>query len=226
MPKTCLSCKAVALKEVPSLSCGACRAAVYCSRVCQKKDWKEHKKICMSLNVGEGAMQVGCPAHVQHCIELKGVYEQVERSLDEGGRRFFKLFAESTFEGSKAAARKMKKIAARHTKHNQKVLLFHTLYPLILTDCTDSEKLLVLLQFVDPSIMLSGNEYETLQEGSPDTLLSTSWPFWQTLKEATTQSRKTNSYWGDSLSNTAPTSTLSLFQTAIRPCTLHVTLPL
>jgi hypothetical protein len=32
---------------------------------------------------------------------------------------------ESTFEGSRAAAQKMKKYAKRQTKHDQKLLLFH-----------------------------------------------------------------------------------------------------
>jgi hypothetical protein len=168
MPKTCLNCKAVASTDVPTLSCGTCRSAVYCSKVCQKEHWKEHKKICKYLNVGEGAMQVRYPVHMMIAAELDELYEVVERSLDEDGRRFFKLFTESTFEGSKAAARKMKKIVVRHTKHNRKVLLFHSLYLLI---HTDSEKLLwpnspllVLLQFVDPN-MLTGRDHEALQEG-------------------------------------------------------------
>jgi hypothetical protein len=54
MPRTCLNCKAAASKDVPILCCGACRSAVYCSRVSQKEHWKEHKNICKFLNVGEG----------------------------------------------------------------------------------------------------------------------------------------------------------------------------
>jgi hypothetical protein len=140
---------------------------MYCSKgVCQKENWKEHKKICKFLNVGEGAMQVRDPIHMKIAAELDELYEVVERSLDEDGRRFFKLFTESTLEGSQAAARKMKKFAARETKHNQKALLFHTLYLLI---HTNSEKLLwpnspllVLLQFVDPNML---HDHEASQEG-------------------------------------------------------------
>lgn len=29
--------------------CSICRAAVYCSRACQKADWKNHKKMCRSI---------------------------------------------------------------------------------------------------------------------------------------------------------------------------------
>jgi hypothetical protein len=166
MPKTCLNCKAVALKDVPILCCGACRAAVYCSKVCQKKDWKEHKKICKSLNVGEGAMQVQYPVHMTCAAKLDGICEGVEHSLNDDMKRLFKLFTESTLEGSQAAARKMKKIAYRHTKYNREVLLFHSLFLLVRTDCSDSDKvlwpnspLLVLLQFFDPNV-LSGSDHD------------------------------------------------------------------
>jgi hypothetical protein len=159
MPKTYLNCKAVALKDIPILSCGVCRSAVYCSTVCQKEQWKEHKKICKSLNVGEGAMQVRIPAHMMVTAKREDAVKETERSLDEDGKRFFKLFTQSTFEGStKAAARKMKKIAARSTKRDRKDLLLHSVYILL---STDSEKLLwpnsqllVLLQFFDPKMLL------------------------------------------------------------------------
>jgi hypothetical protein len=81
MPKTCLNCKAVALKDVPTLSCGACRSAVYCCKACQKKDWKEHKKICKSLNIGEGAMQVQYPAHVKYSAKLIDKYTTKQNSI-------------------------------------------------------------------------------------------------------------------------------------------------
>jgi hypothetical protein len=95
-------------------------------------------------------------------------FKESERRLDDNMKRFFKYFTQSTLEGSQAAALKMKKIAARETEHNQKALLFYSLYLLI---HTKSEKLLwpnspllVLLQFVDPS-MLSGRHHEAMQEG-------------------------------------------------------------
>jgi hypothetical protein len=72
----------------------------------------------------------------------------------------------------------MKKIINQQSKHNQKIMLFHSIFILL---HTDSEKLLwhnspllVLLQ------CFPGNELEALQEeGGP--LCSTSWPFLQTL---------------------------------------------
>ena len=30
-------------------SCSACKSVFYCSRECQKGDWKMHKKVCQSL---------------------------------------------------------------------------------------------------------------------------------------------------------------------------------
>jgi hypothetical protein len=94
-------------------------------------------------------------------LDLKKALEEGKRDLDGDGKRFFKLFEESTFEGSRAAARKMKNMAKRHTKRNQRFLLFHSLYILIRSKSEmlswPNSPLLVLLQFVDPSVMF-GNE--------------------------------------------------------------------
>lgn len=40
---TCETCKG---REKKMMVCGQCRQAYYCSRECQKKDWKQHKKSC------------------------------------------------------------------------------------------------------------------------------------------------------------------------------------
>ena len=32
----------------PSQKCGRCNAVKYCSTKCQRKDWKKHKKLCLS----------------------------------------------------------------------------------------------------------------------------------------------------------------------------------
>jgi hypothetical protein len=87
MTRICLNCKAAASKDVPILCCGACRSAVYCSRVCQKEHWKEHsKKICEFLNVGEGAMQVRSVKHTKTASDLKAQFENQERSLGKAGK--------------------------------------------------------------------------------------------------------------------------------------------
>jgi hypothetical protein len=77
-------------------------------------------------------MQVRNTTHKSRSIHLNEDFETGHRNLDEDGKRFFKLFEESTEDGSQAAARKMKKIAKRQTKYTQKCLLFHGLFLLIL----------------------------------------------------------------------------------------------
>jgi hypothetical protein len=68
-------------------------------------------------------------------------------------KRFFKLFEESTFEGSRAAAQKMKNIAKRKNKQYQNYLLYHSMGILVRSDSEmlswPNSPLLVLLQFVD-----------------------------------------------------------------------------
>jgi hypothetical protein len=166
---SCINCKAVASPDHRLQYCAGCQSALYCSRACQKEDWqKHHKQICKLLNVGHGDMQLRRNIHTKQSIQLKEVLEEGRRKLDEDGMRFFKLFEESTFEGSRAAARKMKKIAKRQAKGNQKWLLFHSLHFLVRSDSEmlswPNSPLLVMLQFVDPNV-LSGHEHEALQEG-------------------------------------------------------------
>jgi hypothetical protein len=159
MPMICFTCKAVGVplwsKAVGSVGvklfcgCSACRSVSYCSVVCQKKDWKQHNLICNYHNV------------------IGGMAARQVRINGEDWEQFFKLFTESTLEGSQAAARKMQEIAARQTKHTQKGLLFRSLYCLVRADSEmllwPNSPLLVLLQFVDPSV-LSGHDHEPFQE--------------------------------------------------------------
>jgi hypothetical protein len=84
-------------------------------------------------------------------------------------KRFFKIFQESTFEESRAAAKEMKKYAKRQIERKLRIILFYSLKFLIRS--SDSEMpswpnspLLVMLQFVDPNV-LSRDEHERLQEG-------------------------------------------------------------
>jgi hypothetical protein len=167
--RCCIVCSAEASPDLQLQYCAACQSALYCSETCQRKDWrKQHKKICKLLNMGHGDMQLRTLTHTSRSIDLKEHFETLERSLGEDGKRFFKLFEESTFEGSQAAARKMKKIANRQTKRDQKFLLFHSLLILVLSDAEmlswPNSPLLVLLQFVDPNVLFGG-------EGSTFTLL-------------------------------------------------------
>lgn len=49
IPKSarCENCKG---REKKMMVCGRCRKACYCSRECQKRDWKQHKKSCAATD--------------------------------------------------------------------------------------------------------------------------------------------------------------------------------
>jgi hypothetical protein len=164
--RSCIICRAEKSPEIQLQYCAVSKSALYCSEACQKQDWKKHhKKMCKLLNVGHGDMQVRSAFHTSNSIHLKGALESQKRMLDE---RFFKIFEESTFEGSQAAAQKMKTYARRQTKYNQTFLLFHSLRFLIQSDSEmlswPNSPLLVLFQFFDPNV-LSGDEDESMQDG-------------------------------------------------------------
>jgi hypothetical protein len=173
MPKSCIVCSAVASPDLQLQYCAACQSALYCSKACQRKDWKEkqHRQICKLLNVGHGDRQVRTDAHTRQTDQLKEDFERFERSLPEHMKRFFKLFEESTFEGSRAAAQNMKKIAKHQTKNNQKLLLYHSLYILSIHSSNSemlswpNSPLLVLLQIVGPNV-LSRDEDAPLEEAA------------------------------------------------------------
>jgi hypothetical protein len=130
--RSCIVCRAVASPDLQLQYCSLCKSALYCSEDCQKIDWrKRHKKICKLLNVGHGDMQVRSGVHTVVSISFKELFESDEHQFDKEDKRFFKLFAESTFEGSRAAALEMRKIAERQTKDRQKALLFISLHLLV-----------------------------------------------------------------------------------------------
>lgn len=55
---TCASCNKVEEIDGPALlRCSACRTAYYCSKDCQKADWKKHKKDCRPSSTSGNASQ-------------------------------------------------------------------------------------------------------------------------------------------------------------------------
>jgi hypothetical protein len=120
-------------------------------------------------------MQVRANIHTNLAITSNEKVEEGERLLDEDMKQFFKLFQESTFEGSEAAARKMKRIAEGQIKNSQKIMLLHSLRILARSDSQmlswPNSPLVVLLQLVDPNVFL-GDEDVPLEEGETrETLL-------------------------------------------------------
>jgi hypothetical protein len=170
MAKSCIICSAVASPDLQLQYCAQCQSALYCSKACQREDWKKrHKKICKLLNVGHGDMQVRNDLHESRCIDRKASFENKERNLDEDVKRFLKLFTESTFDGSQAAAQKMKKFAKRQPAQNQQFLLYFSLHFLTRSSSSYSEMLswtnspfLVMLQLVDPNMPVGEDHFTPL----------------------------------------------------------------
>jgi hypothetical protein len=168
MSKCCIMCSAVASPELQLQYCSQCQSALYCSKACQRDDWKKHhKKICKLLNVGHGDRQVRCDIHTMRFMQMKDQCQNEENSFNDDVRQFFNLFTESTFKGSRAAAKEMRNIVKPQNKQNQTFLLFHSLYLLIRCDSKmlswPNSPLLVLLEFLDPNV-LSGDEDAPLRQ--------------------------------------------------------------
>ncbi|EJF62666.1 hypothetical protein DICSQDRAFT_154493 [Dichomitus squalens LYAD-421 SS1] len=56
---TCARCKKDGLSKQDLKRCGGCRAAMYCSRDCQRGDWPSHRPLCRPGSVDTGAQAVG-----------------------------------------------------------------------------------------------------------------------------------------------------------------------
>jgi hypothetical protein len=171
MAKCCIVCRAVASLDIMLQYCAACQSALYCSRACQRIDWKQHqhKKICKLVNVGHGDRQVRTDYHTSFSLQLKVKFEEDKQLLTDGVRRFFTLFEESTFEGSLATAQSMTKFAKRQTKLVKKDMLYRSVHFLVRSSNSEmlswpNSPLLVLLPFVDPSVLVG-------DEGTGFTLL-------------------------------------------------------
>ncbi|KAJ7577420.1 hypothetical protein C8J56DRAFT_367010 [Mycena floridula] len=42
----CYTCNAISTEKTKLMKCGKCQVVWYCSRKCQERDWKAHKKLC------------------------------------------------------------------------------------------------------------------------------------------------------------------------------------
>jgi hypothetical protein len=110
-------------------------------------------------------MQIRTDYHTSYSLQLKELFEKDEQSLNDGVKRFFKLFQESTFEGSQATAQSMTKFAKRHTKLDKKVMLLRSVHFLVRSSNSEmlswpNSPLLVMLQFVDPNELFGGGGTE------------------------------------------------------------------
>jgi hypothetical protein len=159
----CFSCDTVESADFTFSCCQACRNVLYCSRVCQRENWKEHKKICKSLVVGaSGSMQVKNSDQTDRIASTIEESESVRRQIneDEDLTQFFKLFQESEPGGRRAAAREMKQIALRQERRKQIDWLLYIVVKLVHFDVDrlawTSSPLLVLLECMNLTAQVGG----------------------------------------------------------------------
>jgi hypothetical protein len=137
--------------------CNSCRSVSYCSRACQKADWKAHKVICKVLNVGDAKQII----HSEHRSLAERVEELAQGALSKcapRARRFFDLFFDSQGDTDHTdTIRKMKTILHKESRFNRLAILFRSL--LVLSQLPSemlklpTSPLKVALQFVDASVM-------------------------------------------------------------------------
>jgi hypothetical protein len=165
----CFSCDTVESADFVFSCCKACRNVLYCSRVCPRENWKEHKKICQSLVVGaSGSMQVKNSQHAARVALSRAASEGLcrRRNEDEDFTQFFKLFQEFEPGGRGVAAREMKQTPLRQEQRKQIAWLLPIVVELAPSD-TDrltrtSSPLLVLLECMNPTAQVGGIQHPLL----------------------------------------------------------------
>jgi hypothetical protein len=154
---SCQVCEKGKAEGVKLSFCNSCRSVSYCSRECQKADWKTHKVICKKLNVGD-AKQAG---HEDHHVRAETTKEQARLAISgctPRFRRFFDLFLDTQGDTDHTdSVRKMKKILLKESRYNRQNILFRSL-PILSQLPSEMLKLptsplKVALQFVDASVM-------------------------------------------------------------------------
>jgi ankyrin repeat protein len=142
--------------------CSSCRSVSYCSRACQKADWKTHKNICKKLNVGD-AKQIALSNHQARTEKNKKLAELALSDCSPRVRRFFDLFFETQGDTDHTATvRNMKKILLKESRSNRRAILFRSLAILsqhpseMLKLPTSPVK--IALQFVDANVMSADDD--------------------------------------------------------------------
>jgi hypothetical protein len=156
---SCQVCEKREAEGVKLSFCSSCRSVGYCSRLCQKADWKNHKVICKKLNVGDAKQIV----QAIHQVDAETKNEQAKRALSGCGpraRRFFDLFFETQGDTDHTdTVRKMKRILLKESRYNRQEILFTSLFILWQLPSEmlklPTSPLKVALQFVDASVMSS-----------------------------------------------------------------------
>jgi hypothetical protein len=152
MRMKCFNCDTAESAGLNFSCCKACRNVIYCSRVCQRENWKEHKQICKSLVMGaSGSMQVKELEATSSAINANEALERMRRAVSEDAdfAQFCKLFQESKPGGRRATALKMKQIALRQDQDTRETWVLPILMEVAHVDVDrlmwPSSPLLVLL---------------------------------------------------------------------------------
>ncbi|KAK7216906.1 hypothetical protein V2G26_004909 [Clonostachys chloroleuca] len=82
MAPACVICKKTA-PEVAIKRCAKCSSTPYCSRECQKVDWKNHRKVCGKESAGSSSSS--SPNRGSQASPLKGLEKSVTRPFTRIG---------------------------------------------------------------------------------------------------------------------------------------------
>jgi hypothetical protein len=121
---TCKLCERGEAEGLKLSFCNSCRSVSYCSRACQKADWKAHKVICKELNLVD-AKQIFQSDHQSLPERAEEMARCALSECDPRARRFFDLFFESQgYTDHTDTVRKMKEILRKESRFNREVILF------------------------------------------------------------------------------------------------------
>ena len=138
--------------------CAKCKSTPYCSRDCQVKHWKVHKKLCKSLNAGRSG-QLNHPDHGKRAYSsqrgaLVSKLVSAIATFPTPCQELHRLFASTTKDEDRGVIEKrvvqMKKVAMKISP-NDKVAFLHYMAALLLRSKTwqvslPTSPLLILIQ--------------------------------------------------------------------------------
>jgi hypothetical protein len=157
---SCQVCEKGKAEGIKLSFCKSCRSVSYCSRECQKEDWKTHKVICKELNVGD-AKQIVSSGQRSRAKRMEELAKLALSDCDNPrARRFFDLFFKSQGDTDHTdTVRKMKNILLKECRYNREVTMFRSLNLLSQLPSEmlklPTSPLKVSLQSVDASAMSS-----------------------------------------------------------------------
>jgi len=158
-------------KGVELMTCLQCKSVCYCSKKCQRLDWKQgHKYLCPYLNVGD-AEQVRTLHHTMFTMgkSMFSLACEENYSLDQRQKRFFQLFWDSCKEENLKSdkkiskmAREMKRILLRVSREKRDEWFFTSVITLIHDAPTELLDLPtcpinILLPLIDPRSLSNCN---------------------------------------------------------------------